>query len=189
MYKSAGVAILLLSFGLVRAQDEVPEPSQEEEESGRASIVLASPTVQPGQRTYVTILLSNAPDVSMSQLEHWLEFPTSKLTYLSTRAGIAADLAGAVVKAEIQDSSEGDISILHLSVQGEKALPNGPIAEITFNVGSISPEDIVLPHRVEAFGKEGERVEEVEFGDVVLKVSHVLPDAPPAIFSCFFYMH
>ena len=212
MYKCFGAAMLLLNLGMVQAQDEAPAPAQvqaqdeaaapaqvqaqdeapapaqEEEEVKRASINLASPTVQPGQRTYVTILLSNAPDVSVSRLEHWLEFPKSKLTYLSTRAGIAADLARATVKAERQDS-EGDTVILHLSVEGGNAIPDGPVAEITFNVGEIPPEDIVLPHRLEASSSTGERVEDVEFSDALLKVSHVLPDAPPAIFSCFFYMH
>jgi len=192
MHKCVSTAILLLLFlGMVQAQDEapVPAPAQPEEEIKPISINLASPTVQPGQRTYVTILLSNGTDVSVSQLEHWLEFPKSKLTYLSTRAGIAADLAGATVTSERQDNSDGDTVTLHLSVQGGSALPDGPIAEITFDVGEISPEDIILPHRMEAFGSEGERVEEVQFRDALLKVSHVLPEAPPAIFSCFFYMH
>ena len=137
----------------------------------------------------MTILLSNAADVSVSQLEHWLEFPKSKLKYLSTRAGIAADLAGATVKAEIQDNSEGDMVMLHLSVQGGNAIPDGPVAEITFNVGEIPPENIILPHRLEASSTQGEPIDEVEFSDALVKISHVLPDAPPAIFSCFFYMH
>ena len=150
--------------------------------------MLASPTVQPGQRTYVTILISNAADVSVSKLEHWLEFPKAKLTFLSTRSGIASDLAGATVKSEIQDS-ESDTVTLHLSVEGGSAIPDGPVAEITFDVGDIPPEDIVLPHRLEASDTEGEPIEEAVFADALLKVSHVLPDAPPAIFSCFFYMH
>jgi len=189
MNKCFGAAILLLSLGMVQAEDEAPASAPENEEVQMTSINLASPTVQPGQRTYVTILLSNSPDVSVSQLEHWLEIPKSKLTYLSTRAGIAADLARATVKAEIQDSAEGDMAMLHLLIQGGNAIPDGPVAEVTFNVGEISPEDIILPHRLEASSTEGERVEEVEFRDAVLKISHVLPDAPPAIFSCFFYMH
>ena len=189
MYKCFGAAIILLSLGMVQAQDEAPAPAQEEKEARKTSINLASPTVQPGQRTYVTILLSNAADVSVSQMEHWLEFPKSKLTYLSTRAGIAADLARATVKAEIQDNSEGDTVMVHLSVQGGSAIPDGPVAEITFDVGQIPPEDIILPHRLKASSTEGEPLEEVEFSDALLKVSHVLPDAPPAIFSCFFYMH
>ena len=188
MYKCFGAAILLLSLGMVQGQDEAAPPSQEEEEIKETAIMLASPTVQPGQRTYVTILLSNAADVSVSQLEHWLEFPKAKLTYLSTRSGIAADLARATVKSEIQDS-EGDTAMLHLSVEGGSSIPDGPVAEITFNVGEIPPEDIVLPHRLEAHDSEGGRIEDAVFADALLKVSHVLPDAPPAIFSCFFYMH
>ena len=186
MDKLFGAAILLISLGMVQAQEEAP--AQEEEEIKRTSIMLASPTVQPGQRTYVTILLSNEADISVSKMEHWLEFPKSKLTYLSTRAGIAADLAGATVKAETQES-EGDTVTIHLSVQGGSAIPDGPVAEITFNVSEIIPENLILPHRLEASSVDGERIEEVEFADALLKISHVLPDAPPAIFSCFFYMH
>ncbi len=186
MNKYLGAVILLFSLGLVQAQDEVPTA---QEEVKKTAIKLASPTVQPGQRTYVTILVSNAEDVAVAEMEHWLQFPKSKLTYLSTRAGIAADLAQAKVTVETQDDPDGDTVTLHLSVKGGSALPDGPVAEITFDVGEITPEDIVLPHRLEVSNSDGERINDVEFQDALLKVSHVLPDAPPAIFSCFFYMH
>ena len=81
----------------ILAQGE--EAAQEE----KTTVNLASPRVLPGERAYLTLLLANASDVSVTQLDHWIEFPNSKLAYVSSRLGIAADLAKAVLEVEVQD--------------------------------------------------------------------------------------
>ena len=130
----------------------------------------------------------------MAQLDHWVEFPKSKLGYVSSRLGIAADLAKAVLDVEVQDkpaseTAEEETVLLHLSMKSERAIPDGPLVEVSFNVANVPPQTIIFAHRMEALNTEGEKVSDIASSDGQLEVTHQLPDAPPGIFSCFFYMH
>ena len=157
-------------------------------------MILASPHVLPGERAYLTLLLANAPNVSVAQLEHWVEFPKSKLEYVSSRLGIAADLAKTVLEVEMQDKPaletvEESAMVLHLSMQSKRPIPDGPLVEVSFNVGNVQPQTITFAHRLEALNTEGEEISDIVSSDGQLEITHQLPDAPPGIFSCFFYMH
>lgn len=187
--------VLLVSVGTsqVLAQDEMAAEAEAVEEK-KTTITLASPNVLPGERAYLTLLLANAPDVSVGQLQHWVEFPKSKLEYVSSRLGIAADLARTVLDVQIQDKPASDMAgeetvILHLSMQSKQPIPDGPLVEVSFNVGNVPPQTITFAHRLEALNTDGEQISDVVSSDGLLEVTHRLPDAPPAIFSCFFYMH
>ena len=239
MYKTLSKAFLILGLAMVQmvqgySQDEV------------TTVTLASPQAMPGERTYLTSLLSNAGEVSVYQLKHWIEFPQGKLDYVSTRLGIAADLAKGVLTVELEEKpgsglgmpaassqdeslsageamiAEGEAmvsageamilrgeamlaggtetaetnddgttgtTVLYLSIKGDQAIPDGPIVEVTFNVEHIEPQTIVFTHRLEAFDELGEKISDVVFSDGRLHVSLDMPDLPPAIFACLFYMH
>lgn len=130
----------------------------------------------------------------MAQLDHWVEFPKSKLEYVSSRLGIAADLAKAVLDVEVQDkpasgTAEEETVLLHLSMKSERAIPDGPLVEVSFNVGNVQPQTIIFSHRLEALNTEGEEISDIVVSDGQLEVTHQLPDAPAGIFSCFVYMH
>ena len=185
MYKSLCGTLLVVSLGMI------PVLAQADE---KTTITLASPQVLPGERGYLTLLLANAPDVSVARLEHWIEFPKSKLQYVGSRLGIAADLAKTVLEVEIQDkpaseTAEEETVVLHLSMQSKRAIPDGPLLEVSFNVGDVQPQTITFTHRWEALNPEGEEISDIVSSDGQLEVTHLLPDAPPGIFSCFFYMH
>jgi len=241
MYRTLTKAFLILGLAMVQmvqgyAQDEV------------TTITLASPQSMPGDRTYLTSLLTNAGEVSVYHLQHWIEFPQGKLEYVSARLGIAADLAKGVLTVELQEKpssdqgmpeassedealSEGEAMIaegeamiaageamklrgeailageaivgegieaetnddetvlLYMSIKGAQPFPDGPIVEVTFNVAHIDPQTIVFTHRLEAFDEQGEKISELVFSDGRLHVSLDMPDLPPAIFACLFYMH
>ncbi len=197
MYKCLYGTLLLMGLGMVQvlAQDGMTAPEETAgQEEKPTTITLASPHVLPGERAYLTLLLANAPDVSVSQLEHWVEFPKSKLEYVSSRLGIAADLAKAVLEVEIQDNPASETAgeetvILHLTMRSERPIPDGPLVEVSFNVGSVPPQTIIFAHRLEAHDTEGGEISRIASSDGELEVTHLLPDAPPGIFSCFFYMH
>ena len=146
------------------------------------------PQVLPGERTYLSIRLSNSGKDSVSRLEHWIEIPTHKLSYGSARQGIAADMAGAVLEIE-ETSQKEDTLILHLSLQGRQPIPDGAVVEISLDVADMEPETLILPHRAEAFDDQGQRIADVDFSDARLHISHQPLDAPEIVFSCFFYMH
>ena len=152
------------------------------------TITFNSPQVLPGDRTYLSIELFNSGEDSVSRLEHWIEIPTRKISYGNARQGIAADLAGAVLKVEETPQDE-DILILHLSIQGRQPIPDGAVLEISLDVADIEPETLILPHRVEAFDDQGVKILDLDFSDARLHISHQTPDAPEIIFACFFYMH
>ncbi len=233
MYKTLSKALLILGLAMVHvvqgyAQDEV------------TTITLASPQAMPGERTYLTSLITNAGEVSVYHLQHWIEFPKDKLKYVSARLGIAADLAKGVLTVELQEkpssgqgmpeassedealsageamiaageamiaegeamilageailtgeaiTSDDELTVLYLSIKGDQAFPDGPIVEVTFNVAHIEPQTIVFTHRLEAFDEQGERISELVFSEGRLHVSLDMPDLPPAIFACLFYMH
>ncbi len=152
------------------------------------TITFNSPQVLPGDRTYLSIELSNSGEDSVSRLEHWIEIPTRKISYGNARQGIAADMAGALLKVE-ETLQEEDILILHLSIQGRQPIPDGAVLEISLDVADIEPETLILPHRVEAFDDQGVKISDFDFSDSRLHISHQTPDAPEIIFACFFYMH
>ncbi len=196
MYKCLFGTLLLVSLGMIQilAQGEVTAQDEETAQDEKTIVILASPHVLPGERAYLTLLLANAPDVAVAQLDHWIEFPKGKLSYVSSRLGIAADLAKAVLDVEVQDkpasetAEEGTV-LLHLSMKGERPIPDGPLVEVSFNVANVQPQTIVFAHRLEALNTEGEEISDIVSSDGELEVTHQLPDAPPGIFSCFFYMH
>ena len=190
MVKCLSGTLLLVSLGMnqILAQEEAT--AQEE----KTTVILASPHVLPGERAYLTFLLANAPNVSVAQLDHWIEFPKSKLEYVSSRLGIAADLAKAVLDVEVQDKPASEMAeegtvLLHLSIKSKRPIPDGPLVEVSFNVANVQPQTIVFAHRLEALNSEGEAISDIVSSDGQLEVTHQLPDAPPGIFSCFFYMH
>ncbi len=184
----------ILAQGEEEAQEEAAAQEEEVAPDEKTTVILASPHVLPGERAYLTLLLANASDVSVTQLDHWIEFPKSKLAYVSSRLGIAADLAKAVLDLEFQDkpasetAPEGTV-LLHLSIKSERPIPDGPLVEVTFHVGDAQPQTITFTHRLEALNTEGEEISDILSSDGLLEVTHQLPDAPPGIFSCFFYMH
>jgi len=241
MYKILSKAFLILGLAMVQmvqgyAQAEV------------TTITLASPQSMPGERTYLTALLTNSGEVSVYHLQQWIEFPLNKLKYVSTRLGIAADLAKGVLTVELQekpssdegmpearsedaalsegeamisegeamiakgeamilrgeailageaiveegseaDTTDDEIAILYLSIKGVQAMPDGPIVEVTFDVAHIEAQTIIFTHRLEAFDEQGEKISDLVFSDGRLHVSLDMPDLPPAIFACLFYMH
>ena len=196
MYKCLFGTLLLVSLGMIQilAQEEATAQNEETARDEKTTVILASPHVLPGERAYLTLLLSNAPNVSVAQLEHWVEFPKSKLEYVSSRLGIAADLAKTVLEVEIQDkpaseTAEEETLVLHLSMQSKRPIPDGPLVEVSFNVGNVQPQTITFAHRLEALNTEGEEISDIVSSDGQLEVTHQLPDAPPGIFICFFYMH
>ncbi len=154
------------------------------------TITFNSPQVLPGDRTYLSIELSNSGEDSVSRLEHWIEIPTRKISYGNARQGIAADMAGALLKVE-ETPQEEDILILHLSIQGREPIPDGAVVEISLDVADIAPETLILPHRVEAFDDQGEQISDLDFSDARLHISDQTPGAPEPeiVFACFFYMH
>jgi hypothetical protein len=152
------------------------------------TITFNSPQVLPGDRTYLSIELSNSGEDSVSRLEHWIEIPTRKISYGNARQGIAADMAGALLKVE-ETLQEEDILILHLSIQGREPIPDGAVVEISLDVADIEPETLILTHRVEAFDDQGKKILDLDFSDARLHISHQTPDAPEIVFACFFYMH
>lgn len=154
----------------------------------KTTLTFNFPQVLPGERTYLSILLSNSGQDTVSRLEHWFEIPTRKLSYGRARQGIAADMAGAVLTVE-ETLQEEDTLILHLSHQGRQPIPDGAVVEIRLDVADIEPQTLILPYRVEAFGEQGERIPDVEFSDARLHVSLQPLGVPEIVFSCFFYMH
>lgn len=196
MYKCLCGTLLLVILGMAPVLAQMEETAAEEAAvpDEKTTITLASPHVLPGERAYLTLLLANAPDVSVAQLEHWIEFPKSKLEYVSSRLGIAADLAKTVLDVEIQDkpaseAAEEETAVLHLSMRSKQPIPDGPLVEVSFNVGEVPAQTITFAHRMEALDTEGEAISDIVSSDGQLEVTHRLPDAPPGIFSCFFYMH
>ncbi len=202
MYKCLLGTVLLVSLGMIQilaqgeeeAQEEATAQEEEVAPDEKTTVILASPHVLPGERAYLTLLLANSPDVAVAQLDHWIEFPKGKLAYVSSRLGIAADLAKAVLDLEFQDkpasetAPEGTV-LLHLSIKSERPIPDGPLVEVSFNVANVQPQTIVFAHRLEALNTEGDQISGIVSSDGQLEVTHLLPDAPPGIFSCFFYMH
>ena len=202
MYKCLLGTVLLVSLGMIQilaqgeeeAQEEATAQEEEVAPDEKTTVILASPHVLPGERAYLTLLLANSPDVAVAQLDHWIEFPKGKLSYVSSRLGIAADLAKAVLDLEFQDkpasetAQEGTV-LLHLSIKSERPIPDGPLVEVSFNVANVQPQTIVFAHRLEALNTEGDQISGIVSSDGQLEVTHLLPDAPPGIFSCFFYMH
>jgi len=196
MYKCLFGTLLLVSLGMIQILAQGEEAAREEAtaQEEQTTVNLASPRVLPGERAYLTLLLANASDVSVTQLDHWTEFPKSKLAYVSSRLGIAADLAKAVLEVEVQDkpaseTAEEETVLLHLSMKSERPLPDGPLVEVTFHVGNVQPQTITFTHRLEALNTEGEEISDIVSSDGQLEVTDQLPDPPPGIFSCFFYMH
>jgi hypothetical protein len=202
MYKSLLGTFLLVSLGMIQilaqgeeeAQEEATAQEEEVAPDEKTTVTLASPHVLPGERAYLTLLLANSPDVAVAQLDHWIEFPKGMLAYVSSRLGIAADLAKAVLDLEFQDkpasetAQEGTV-LMHLSIKSERPIPDGPLVEVSFNVANVQPQTIVFAHRLEALNTEGDQISGIVSSDGQLEVTHLLPDAPPGIFSCFFYMH
>ena len=226
MYKTLFKAVLMLSLAMVHV---VQGYAQEQ----MTTVTLASPQAMPGNRTYVTSLLTNSAEISVYHLQHRIEFPQDKLTLVSTRLGIAANLANAVLTVELQEeagsdegmaearsgdealsegeamiaegkamiaageamlgggaeTNEGGYAVLILTIKGDQAIPDGPVVEATFDVAHIAPQTIVLPHQLEDFDEQGEKISGVVFSDSELHVSADQPDLPPAIFACLFYMH
>lgn len=171
---------MLLSLGMVQlyAQTE------------KTTLTSNFPQVAPGDRTYLSIELSNSNKDSVSRLEHWIEIPIRKLSFGNVRQGIAADLAGAALKVE-EVQQEEDTLTLHLSIQGRQPIPDGVVVEISLDVADIEAETLILPHRVEAFDDQGGKISDLDYSDASVHVSHQAAGAPEpeAIYACFFYMH
>ncbi len=168
----------MLSLGMVQVNAQTE----------KTTITSTFPQVLPGDRTYISFQLTNSGENSASRLEHWIEIPTNKLSNVSARLGIAANMIGAVLEVE-ETPQEEDTLILHLSIQGREPIPDGAVVEIGLDVAHIAPETLIVPHRVEAFDDQGEKVSDLDFSDVMVHISHQVPDAPEAIFVCFFFMH
>lgn len=161
----------------------------------KTGVALTAQQVMPGAQAYVTVMLTNNPSVDVGQIQQRIEFPKDKISYVSTRTSIAGDLSEAELKAEIQEAKGdaekgGNLAVLVLSIKGKRPIPDGPVAEITFMVpATLAEQTIKLGHKAEASSPDGKKIDNLVFEDGSLKVTKEVPVKPPAIMSCFFYMH
>jgi hypothetical protein len=166
------------------AQEETPEVAPVE----TPTVFLAAQQVLPGTQAYVTVMATGVQALDLTKLEQWIEFPKDKLVFVSARSAIAADLAEAEVKSDLETKDQ--TGILHIVVQGKRPIPDGPVAEVTFNVpNSVAEQIVVLKHKADGSGTDGKKLTELVVQGGEVKISKIPAEKPPAIMSCFFYMH
>ena len=187
------LTILILGVLGLQAQEAT---ETDKTENPKTSIGLTAQQVRPGSPAYFTVMLTNNPAADVSELREWIEFPKDKISYVSARLSIAGDLAEAELKVEVQDKADapaadkGNVGVLAVSIIGKKPIPDGPVAEITFQIPPTAGEETLpLGHRVEATAPDGKKLTSLVVEPVSLKISKETPQLAPAIMSCFFYMH
>jgi len=152
------------------------------------TVFLAAQQVLPGTQAYVTVMATGVQALDLTLLEQWIEFPKDKLVFVSARSAIAADLAEAEVKSDLETKDQ--TGILHIVVKGKRPIPDGPVAEVTFNVPiSVAEQVVILKHKADGSGTDGKKLAELVVQGGEVKISKVPVEKPPAIMSCFFYMH
>ena len=151
-------------------------------------VSLAAQQVMPGNQAYLTVMSANVENVDLTSLEQWIEFPKDKLTLVTVRTAIAADLVEAELKYDVEAKDE--ISTLHILIKGKKSIPDGPVAEITFTVPeNVSEQTVTLKHKAEGMGADGKKLETLVVHNGEIRISKVPLEKVPGIMSCFFYMH
>jgi hypothetical protein len=186
-----GFPALALLLGLAQAP-----PPQAPEPPPRVHLTLASAAAEPGQAAYVNVMLANQIAARLVELRETLDFPPDKLTFAGARLGVAADLAGATLTMVMKDRAGQTVedraaaSRLEITIAATKQpLEDGPLLELQFRLGDVTPQSIRVTHTAEMLDDLGKPVRDLAFSDGHVLVQADTGPAPAAIMACFFYMH
>ncbi|MBI4456648.1 MAG: hypothetical protein HY644_12210 [Acidobacteria bacterium] len=174
------------------ATTSIDAQAQEAATEGTTRLDLSFETARPGDRVTVSIILKVPASIKIGTTINEITFPHKLLTFERVTQGLSADLATAMVSANVKaDERDPEKSIVTVTVTGKKgdAIPGGVVANLAFKVSEQAPleQSIALDNKASAFTAEdlAQPVDPIAGRSGEIKIA----ETAPVIFSCFFYMH
>lgn len=151
---------------------------------------LAADDQIPGAELMVTAVLSVAEGTKLGTLRAQISFPSGMISFQELKRGLSIEAAGAEVTTELKTDEPGaGVNTLNVAVISKSGnpIPTGILADLVFKLSKETKPDekIVLKNKVTALNTSSQPI--VSVGGTDGKVTVL--DKPPAVFSCFFYMH
>ena len=153
-------------------------------------VILAQSVGPPGGTVSVPIQLSGVESASLGALTLRLAFPAARLTFSKAVVGGVGEAAGVELTTETQQRGPEtllDVKMTTREQDGVKAaIPDGPIAQLVFNVARDLKPETVIRVKLQASGTRQQS------GAAPVKLltrdGEIVVSNPPVI-GCFFYMH
>lgn len=153
-------------------------------------VVLAQSVGPPGGSVSVPIQLSGVESASLGALTLRLAFPAARLTFSKAVIGGVGEAAGVELTTATQQRGPETLLDVKMSTREQDgvkaAIPDGPIAQLVFNVARDLKPETVIRVKLQASGtaqRSGAAPVKVLARDGEIVVSN------PPVIGCFFYMH
>ena len=194
----AGPAGLLLAWLLVSstiAMGSRPQEAGQTQPVTRLDLKVdnttagAQVTGTPGGQITLILVLSAPTGRPIGSAVSQVHFPGSILSFREARDGLSALAVDAEVRAAAKEQAgDGGESLLEVTVSSRegKAIPNGILAELVFEVSADAADGMItLKNVARAFTPDEPpgAVEPVSGNQEMVQISKT------ALFACFFYMH
>ncbi len=147
-------------------------------------------SAKPGDPIDIPMTLSGSSDVEAKQLTARISFPKDILSYQDVETALAAELADALVTAEVQEHPDRrSHSVLALTVVGQNPVKPGIIAYLKFRVAPDAVKGDINLDLLDssATNPDGSQMELAE-GDGGLITLFGLDEDIPVV-GCFFFTH
>ena len=188
-------AVLVLGIAVAwagPAASSARETRRAQEPQNTVRLDLGFDNTTPGGEVLVPIMLDAPTSVEVGRTVNEVTFPNGVVSFEQVKPGIAAEVAEAVIEADLQPHPErADMSTVRVTVtSGRDGISSGLLAFLVFRVSKDALADapanvIALGNVPRAFtvGRESRALGPVDGKDGEITVT-VAP-----LISCFFYMH
>ena len=186
------VAVCVWTFGLVWACLSVQTASAMQAEETRQEVKLnvGLSTAKPGEPIDIPLTLSKGDEPQVNRVVGEIGFPKDTFSFVDVELGLSGELSDAKVQAsEKEDPDDSKVSLLVVTISGEKPIRPGILAYIKFRVSTNAAKGTIVLElkNSKATTMEGEPVQMAEGRDGQVELFGLDEEIP--VVGCFFFTH
>ena len=147
-------------------------------------------TAKPGEPIDIPLTLSKGDEPQVNRVVGEIGFPKDTLSFVDVELGLSGELSDVNVQAvEKEDPDDSKVSLLEVTISGEKPIRPGILAYIKFRVSTNAAKGTIVLElkNAKATTMEGKPVQMAEGRDGQVELFGLEEEIP--VVGCFFFTH
>ena len=147
-------------------------------------------TAKPGEPIDIPLTLSKGDEPQINMVMGEVSFPKNAFSFVDVELGLSGELSDASVQAtEKEDPDDPEVSLLEVTISGEKPIRAGILAYMKFRVSENAPKGTLALELKSSKGTtvEGDSVQMAEGRDGQVELFGLDEEIP--VVGCFFFTH
>ena len=186
------VAVCVWTFGFVWAclPAQTASAMQAEETGQEVKLNVGLSTAKPGEPIDIPLTLSKGDEPQLNEVVGEVSYPKDALSFVDVELGLSGELSDASVQAtEKENPDDSEVSLLEVTISGEKPIRPGILAYMKFRVSEGAAKGTLTLELKSSKGTtvEGDPVQMAEGRDGQVELFGADEEIP--MVGCFFFTH